>query len=192
VATTLRLVEVPLALEFLLADAVRFIPMDFCPSNPPIFGGGSARCLSSSSTQRLEALQAAVARLEDGKVFDAVNDATVKVSRVFQFPAEQSLADGSDLSKKSSEVIESVQREREFDGHPRCDRLAEQHARTEPPLLHRDHRFAIESGSSERVMRMRFASIVPSASTTTSMMTTPWVAAIGAGTWIWRRTGPRE
>jgi hypothetical protein len=32
----LRLVEVPLALEFLLADAMRFIPMDFSESNPAV------------------------------------------------------------------------------------------------------------------------------------------------------------
>ena len=32
----LRLVEVPLPLEFLLADAVCFIPMDFSESNPAV------------------------------------------------------------------------------------------------------------------------------------------------------------
>ena len=59
--------------------------------------------------QRLEALQAAVARLEDGKTFDAVRlkpdttyeEATDKVSRIFQVPAEQSFADSSDHSQKT-------------------------------------------------------------------------------------------
>ncbi len=58
--------------------------------------------------QRLEALQAAVARLEEGKTLDAVRlkpdatyeEATDKVSRIFQDPAAQSLADGSGSSKE--------------------------------------------------------------------------------------------
>jgi hypothetical protein len=52
--------------------------------------------------QRLEALQAAVARLEAGKAFDAVTDGSEKRSRIFQVPAEQSLAEGSDGSKEVS------------------------------------------------------------------------------------------
>ena len=51
--------------------------------------------------QRLEMLQAAVARLEDGKDFDAGTDATDKVSRIFQVPTQQSLADSSDHSRKT-------------------------------------------------------------------------------------------
>src|SRR5207244_12944580 len=35
-AGVLRLVEVPLALELFLADAVRFIPMDFSEPNPAV------------------------------------------------------------------------------------------------------------------------------------------------------------
>ena len=72
--------------------------------------------------QRLEILQAAVARLEDGKTFDVVRlkpdttygeatdnlsakavagaSAKAEVSRIFQDPAAQSLADGSDSSKE--------------------------------------------------------------------------------------------
>jgi hypothetical protein len=41
-----------------------------------------------------------VARLEAGKAFDAATDATDKVSRIFQVPTEQSLADSSDSSKE--------------------------------------------------------------------------------------------
>jgi hypothetical protein len=66
--------------------------------------------------QRLKALQAAVARLEAGKAFDAVTEATenlsrrsselspakAELSRIFQIQAEQSLVDGSDVSKKIS------------------------------------------------------------------------------------------
>jgi len=50
--------------------------------------------------QRLEALQAAVARLEAGKAFDAATDATAGLSRIFQVPPEQSLAEDSDGSKE--------------------------------------------------------------------------------------------
>lgn len=64
--------------------------------------------------QRLEALQAAVARLEAGKAFDPAADASenlsrrssmvpaakAELSRIFQVPAEQSLVDGSDVSKE--------------------------------------------------------------------------------------------
>jgi hypothetical protein len=52
--------------------------------------------------QRLEALQAAVARLETGKAFDAVTDASDRLSRIFQVPAEQSLAEDSDGAKETS------------------------------------------------------------------------------------------
>ncbi len=52
--------------------------------------------------QRLEALQGAVARLEPGNAFDAVSDTTERVSRIFQVPAEQSLAEDSDALKEIS------------------------------------------------------------------------------------------
>ena len=52
--------------------------------------------------QRLEMLQAAVARLEDGKDFDAGTDATDKVSRIFQVPAEQSFTEGLRLGSVGS------------------------------------------------------------------------------------------
>jgi hypothetical protein len=54
-------------------------------------------------------LQAAVARLEDGKTFDAVRlkpdttyeQASDKVSRIFQVPTEQGFADSSASSQKT-------------------------------------------------------------------------------------------
>ena len=46
--------------------------------------------------QRLEALQAAVERPEGGKTFDPKIDASDKVSRIFQVPAEQNFAHGED------------------------------------------------------------------------------------------------
>jgi trans-2-enoyl-CoA reductase len=63
-----------------------------------------------------ETIQAAVARLETGKAFDAINDATenlsrrssmvpaapAEVSRIFQVSTEQGLAEGSDGSKEIS------------------------------------------------------------------------------------------
>jgi hypothetical protein len=52
--------------------------------------------------QRLEALGAAVARLEAGKAFDAITDAADRVSRIFQVPAEQSLAEAPERSKEIS------------------------------------------------------------------------------------------
>jgi hypothetical protein len=54
------------------------------------------------ANQRLEALQAAVARLEAGKAFDAVTDASEKLSRIFQVPVEQGLAEDSDGAKEIS------------------------------------------------------------------------------------------
>jgi hypothetical protein len=52
--------------------------------------------------QRLEALQAAVARLETGKAFDAVTDAMDRLSIIFQVPTEQNPAEDSDGSKEIS------------------------------------------------------------------------------------------
>lgn len=73
-----------------------------------LLGHASILTTERYDNQRLEALQEAVARLEDGKVFDAVRlkpdptyeQATGQVSRIFQDPAEQSRADGSDTSKE--------------------------------------------------------------------------------------------
>jgi len=65
-----------------------------------LLGHASIVTTERYDNQRLEALQAAVARLEAGKAFDAITDATDRVSRIFQVPAEQSLAEDSDASKE--------------------------------------------------------------------------------------------
>jgi integrase len=78
-----------------------------------LLGHASILTTERYDNQRLEALQAAVARLEEGKTFEvrlkpdttyetyeARQEATDKVSRIFQVPTEQSPADGSDASKE--------------------------------------------------------------------------------------------
>ncbi len=79
-----------------------------------LLGHASIVTTERYDNQRLEALQAAVARLEDGKVFDAVKEATenlsrrssmvpaakAEVSRIFQVPAEPSVGDDSVSSKE--------------------------------------------------------------------------------------------
>ena len=87
-----------------------------------LLGHASILTTERYDNQRLEALQAAVARLEEGKVFDAVRlkpdptyeevtdnlsaeavartSAKAEVSRIFQVLTEQSRADGSDTSKE--------------------------------------------------------------------------------------------
>jgi hypothetical protein len=79
-----------------------------------LLGHASIVTTERYDNQRLEALQAAVARLEAGKAFDAVSDATdnlsrrsstvsaakAEVSRIFQVPTEQSLAEASGCSKE--------------------------------------------------------------------------------------------
>ena len=86
-----------------------------------LFGHASILTTERYDNQRLEAVQEAVARLEDGKVFDAVRlkpdptyeatdnlsaeavsraSAKAEVSRIFQVPTEESVADGSDTSKE--------------------------------------------------------------------------------------------
>jgi len=65
-----------------------------------LLGHASIVTTERYDNQRLEALQAAVARLEAGKGFDAITDATDRLSRIFQVPAEQSLAEDSDASKE--------------------------------------------------------------------------------------------
>ena len=49
--------------------------------------------------QKLEALQAAVERLEGGKTFD-VTEAADKVSRIFQVRTEQRFADSADAAQE--------------------------------------------------------------------------------------------
>jgi integrase len=78
-----------------------------------LLGHASIVTTERYDNQRLEALQAAVGRLEAGKAFDAVTDATenlsalvsaakAEVSRIFQVPIEESLAEDSDGSKEIS------------------------------------------------------------------------------------------
>jgi hypothetical protein len=81
-----------------------------------LLGHASIVTTERYDNQRLEALQAAVARLEAGKAFDAITDATenlsrrssmvpsatAEVSRIFQVPTEQSPVEDSDGSKEIS------------------------------------------------------------------------------------------
>jgi hypothetical protein len=53
-------------------------------------------------SQRLEALQAAVERLEGAKTFDPQTEAADKLSRIFQNPSEQSFARSEDPAKESA------------------------------------------------------------------------------------------
>jgi len=66
-----------------------------------LLGHASIVTTERYDNQRLEMLQAAVARLEEGKAFDAVTDATDKVSRIFQVPTEQGFADSSARSQRT-------------------------------------------------------------------------------------------
>jgi integrase len=61
-----------------------------------LLGHASILTTERYDNQRLEALQAAVERLEEGKTFDPKIEASDKVSRIFQVPAEQRFADGED------------------------------------------------------------------------------------------------
>ena len=65
-----------------------------------LLGHASIVTTERYDNQRLEMLQAAVARLEDGKDFDAGTDVTNKLSRIFQDRSGQSLAEDSDSSKE--------------------------------------------------------------------------------------------
>ena len=73
-----------------------------------LLGHASILTTERYDNQRLEALQAAVARLEAGKTFDAVRlkpdptyeEATDKLSRIFQDPTKRRLAEGSDAAKE--------------------------------------------------------------------------------------------
>ncbi len=75
-----------------------------------LLGHASILTTERYDNQRLEALHAAVERLEGGKTFDPKTEATdnlsaeavshrsakAEVSRIFQVPAEQRFADGED------------------------------------------------------------------------------------------------
>jgi len=67
-----------------------------------LLGHASIVTTERYDNQRLEALQAAVARLEAGKAFDAVTDATDRLSRIFQVATEQGLTQDSEGSKEIS------------------------------------------------------------------------------------------
>lgn len=56
----------------------------------------------AKGSQRLEALQAAVERLEGGKTFDPKIEAAHKLSRILQDPTEQSFADSEDPAKEAA------------------------------------------------------------------------------------------
>ena len=62
---------------------------------------GSPECSWGYDNQRLEALQAAVERLEGGKTFDPKYRSD-NVSRIFQDPTEQSFARSEDPAKESA------------------------------------------------------------------------------------------
>jgi hypothetical protein len=64
-----------------------------------LLGHASILTTERYDNQRLEALQAAVEWLEGGKTFDPKIDASDKVSRIFQDPAEQSFARSEDPAK---------------------------------------------------------------------------------------------
>ena len=61
-----------------------------------LLGHASILTTERYDNQRLEALQAAVERLEGGKRFDPKTEATDEVSRIFQVPAEQRFASRED------------------------------------------------------------------------------------------------
>ena len=67
-----------------------------------LLGHASILTTERYDNHRLEALQAAVERLEGGETFDPKTEATDKVSRVFQDPTEQSFAERDDPARESA------------------------------------------------------------------------------------------
>jgi hypothetical protein len=67
-----------------------------------LLGHASILTTERYDNQRLEALQAAVERLEGGKTFDPKIDGSDNVSRIFQDPTEQSFARSEDPAKESA------------------------------------------------------------------------------------------
>jgi integrase len=67
-----------------------------------LLGHASILTTERYDNQRLEALQAAVERLEGGKTFDPAIDASDRVSRIFQVRAEQSFAGREDPTEESA------------------------------------------------------------------------------------------
>jgi integrase len=66
-----------------------------------LLGHASILTTERYDNQRLEALQAAAARLEAGKAFDAVTHGVAGVSSFFQVPAEETSAPSSGLAAKT-------------------------------------------------------------------------------------------
>jgi hypothetical protein len=73
-----------------------------CASVRDLLGHASIITTERYDNQRLEALQAAVERLEGGKTFDPRTEAADKLSRIFQDPTEQSFASSEDPAKESA------------------------------------------------------------------------------------------
>jgi hypothetical protein len=67
-----------------------------------LLGHASILTTERYDNQRLEALQAAVERLEGGKTFDPKTEGADKLSRIFQDPNEQSFAEREDPTKESA------------------------------------------------------------------------------------------
>ena len=67
-----------------------------------LLGHASILTTERYDNQRLEALQAAVERLEGGKTFDPQTEAGDKVSRLFQDPTALSFAESEDPAKESA------------------------------------------------------------------------------------------
>ena len=80
------------------------------PMNAIIGMLGHASILTTEryDNQRLEALQAAVERLEGGKTFDPKIDASDKVSRIFQDPTGQTFARSEDPPRNPLQVTDSL------------------------------------------------------------------------------------
>ena len=74
-----------------------------------LLGHASILTTERYDNQRLEALQAAVERLEGGKTFDPRTEAADKLSRIFQDPTEQSFADGETPPRNPLQVTDSLQ-----------------------------------------------------------------------------------
>ena len=67
-----------------------------------LLGHASILTTERYDNQRLEALQAAVERLEGGKTFDPKTEGADKLSRIFRDPAEQRFAESEDPAKESA------------------------------------------------------------------------------------------
>jgi hypothetical protein len=67
-----------------------------------LLGHASILTTERYDNQRLEALLAAVERLEGGKTFDPKTEAADRLSRIFQVPAAQSFAEREDPAKESA------------------------------------------------------------------------------------------